>query len=274
MRPGTVQDEVEAGRAARRGRRPLRLVLAAAVLLAWVVHTVATWLGGYQTVPLVTLQDELASGQVTSYVVVDRASDLGGSVPWWQSTRPVDTGPLPGASIAGDGTASEQDPAFAVVYTVDDGRPRVAVPSWGRHGPPSTTSSSPTAEETRWLQNELLTSAVDRGEASLDLGRTAWVVAVGGAAVAGTVLVHILLGPVPRRGTRWFWFWMLGLPAGLGAVAYAIYEIAGWRAAAAPPTERRATGLYGLFTMIVWGVVIGVALQLALHLVGATVIPL
>lgn len=249
--------EIEAGR--RGGPRWSGMVLAALLVAGWVVQAVASWLGGYQTVSLATLQEELSSGQVTSYVVVDGAYQLTtGEQPWWTARTPA------------PGDRAETD-EFAVVYTAEEGRARVAVPSLGRYGPPLTTSSGPTEEESRWLQTELLTSDVP---ARFVPGPAHQVAAWGAGLLALGALVHIVLGPRPRRGTRWFWFWMLGLPGGVGALAYAVLEVAGWRSETAPADELRATGVFGFFMMIIWGTLLSFAAAYLLHLVGASVIPL
>ena len=37
-------------------------------------------------------------------------------------------------------------------------------------------------------------------------------------------LVAVLFGPRPDRGTRFFWFWVIGIVGGLGVLAYAACE--------------------------------------------------
>ncbi len=35
----------------------------------------------------------------------------------------------------------------------------------------------------------------------------------------------MVLGPRPRRGTRWFWFWVLGGPLSVGVPIFAVAEL-------------------------------------------------
>ena len=35
----------------------------------------------------------------------------------------------------------------------------------------------------------------------------------------------VILGPRPRRGTRWFWFWVVGGPLSLGVPIFAVAEL-------------------------------------------------
>lgn len=64
-----------------------------------------------------------------------------------------------------------------------------------------------------------------------------------------TALAGVLGGVQPRFGTRWFWFWLIGLSGGLGVAAYAVIE--GVRAGA--PTSRRKPlrGWAGLAVLVV-----------------------
>jgi hypothetical protein len=38
-------------------------------------------------------------------------------------------------------------------------------------------------------------------------------------------VVVVILGPRPRRGTRWFWFWLVPSPASVGIAAFAVAEL-------------------------------------------------
>lgn len=83
------------------------------------------------------------------------------------------------------------------------------------------------------------------------------------------VSLGVLLSTRPGYGNRWFWFWLIvGLPAGLGWLAYARLEHL------APQTkERRDGGFVGFFTMIVGSFVFGIALMLLANATGMSVIP-
>ena len=95
-----------------------------------------------------------------------------------------------------------------------------------------------------------------------------------GARAVVAALAHLLFGPRPRRGTRWFWFWVLGVTGGVGAAAYALYEIGGRRADRAPLEEDRPGGWAGFGWLLFLTMAVGILAQLTLALVGATVTPL
>lgn len=275
----TAQRRAEPDRRTRRlwaVRRRWSLLLSALLLLGWAAHALASWLGGYQTVPFATLQHELATGTVTGYVVVQDEPRLG-DVRWWDVIRP-EPAPLPWPPGPGGTQSVADEPVLPsgteVVYTVRDDRPRVAVPSYGLYGPPQRSWSDATAEETEWVRTELLTSDVPRGTQALDLGRTGAVALVLGPALILGVLLHLLLGPAPRHGTRWFWFWLLGLPGGIGIVGYAVWEVAGLREHRAPDPGLRSDGVYGVVVLVLGGMLAGVSTMILLSLVGATVTPL
>ena len=42
--------------------------------------------------------------------------------------------------------------------------------------------------------------------------------------VAGSRVV-VILGPRPRQGTRWFWFWLVGGPVTIGIAIFAVAEL-------------------------------------------------
>ncbi|MFK5635961.1 MULTISPECIES: hypothetical protein [unclassified Ornithinimicrobium] len=273
----TAQRHAEPGTG--RGPAPRRrwsLLLSALLLVGWAAHALASWLGGYQTVPLATLQHELDTGTVTGYVVVQDEPRLG-DVRWWAVIRP-EPAPLPWSQGAAGTQPVADEPVFPsgmeVVYTVRDDRPRVAVPSWGLYGPPQRTWADATAEETEWIRTRLLTSDVPRGPHALELGRTGSVALVLGPALLAGVLAHLLLGPAPRHGTRWFWFWLLGLPGGIGVVGYALWEVAGLREHRVPAPGLRSDGVYGVVVLLLAGMLASLSTGILLVLVGATVTPL
>lgn len=75
-----------------------------------------------------------------------------------------------------------------------------------------------------------------------------------GFALGAVAFLAIVAGPRPRHGTRWFWFWMLFAPLGLGAAWFAWTELVRTPAGRTP---RRRSGFDGFVTMIL--VTIGVS---------------
>jgi hypothetical protein len=49
------------------------------------------------------------------------------------------------------------------------------------------------------------------------------------------IFISLVAGPQPRRATRWAWFWLLGLPYGLGFVALLAFEAPWSKRACAQP---------------------------------------
>ena len=82
-------------------------------------------------------------------------------------------------------------------------------------------------------------------------------------------LTMLVAGPPPRRGTRWYWFWLGLLPYGVGMLAWLYREK--WR----PPADRvnRHTGWLGVAWAIAFGFVIGAAVVGARYLLGGSVVP-
>ena len=50
-------------------------------------------------------------------------------------------------------------------------------------------------------------------------------VANAGAVLLFVGFVVVVLGPRPRRGTRWFWFWIVGGPLSVGLPIFAVAEL-------------------------------------------------
>lgn len=72
-----------------------------------------------------------------------------------------------------------------------------------------------------------------------------------GLAFGLAALAFIVFGPRPVRGTRWYWFWIAGVPLGLGFAAYAVRELMH------PEVVRpRRSGFDGFVTTIICGFVL------------------
>lgn len=259
----TLVDTDRAGTDRRRRGAVLRLVAAAALVLGWVVHLLASFVGGYEEVPWVTLEQE--QHRVTAVSVV--ASVPAAPSTWWSLAAPGDS-----LSAAPDGL---QGQVWRVVYTVADGqRVRVADPHYGSFGPPSTTHGASSAADGQELRDALLARELPAVGAE-DVPEAWRLTQVSGVVLALATLLLVVAGPRPVHGNRWFWFWLVQLPAGLGVLAYACYELGGRghdRAVASP--GRREGGGWGFVRLVSGHVVIGVATALAAMLLGTTVTPL
>lgn len=211
------------------------------VLLAWLaLAALATVLAGTRPADLAELERGLASGEVTEVHVVGalRAGEVGHSRAevWWH-----------------DGL----QPRYTTVQHVRDDADSQHFP--GSSAPVVRTDLA--AQLTGWTPSgELQVTAQDywtgwRGEI-YGWQVPVWAAAVG-SAWALAAFATLLLGPEPRRATRWAWFWLCWSSGGL---ALAVYLFAGLpRAGAAlQPEGRRLTGGWALLlAFLVVGPVVG-----------------
>ena len=251
-----------AGRTAGAGRWARR-VAGVAVVLLWATWAGLSLVGGFQMVTHSQAVEDLSSGRVTSYALVeDRpgASASAGAV-WWA-----------GQDLEPASAEEVQTGSASVVYTVAGSRPRLVVPDGMIPGTNGWRSWS--EPEIAWIQEDLVTSGLPSTVSSVVPGRVLQAHGVLGLVLAVAMLVHVVAGRAPAHGTRWFWFWLIGLPAGLGVLAYAVWEESGWRDHRAPPPGRRSGGGYGFGILLLGGFALGVAGQLLSWLFGVTVIPL
>ena len=224
-------------------RRVAGIVLA----VGWVGWLAVAWVAVVRLVPLATLEDDLEAGRVLAFreVLLDRS----GSEAEWVDTPDIgywtvdSLGRLDGDSAV-DGTGA----SVTVTYWVD--------------GPVAT--------------QRVLDLAGDRAAAAAvgDRLRAAGVppdLSFGSdflsrpdrqrqlTTVLGLVTFGlIVLGPRPGRGTRWFWFWLLAAPLGLGVLAYAVVELVQpGRLHGTDAGRRRQSGLAGLLLVVLASVLVG-----------------
>ena len=75
----------------------------------------------------------------------------------------------------------------------------------------------------------------------------------------------VILGPRPRRGTRWFWFWLVGGPMSVGIAIFAVAELV--RPRYEPEGTVHPRGVAGR-----WSGLAGFALGVVLALAGSAVL--
>ena len=153
------------------------------------------------------------------------------------------------------------DQGSGLAWDLGDGRTRYATitgsPVMVGSPPPPTINDDGTASSPVVLQptSDLISDMRAHGARA---GLRSWeLVPVLGVVVGVLGLVGLLFGPRPERGTKWFWFWVLGISGGLGLVAWLLAEHV-W-----PPRVPRAVRRRGIL-----GFVIALASSLALSVLS------
>ena len=205
--PG-VLDALRAAFAGATARKALGWVL----LVAWLVWLVALWVVQPRMVSQDHMADDIAQGRVIGYrlVTVDEDRARG------PMSAPYSIDVYPASEPVNDDVNSDADgQQVTIAYWVD----------------------APVAG-LRVLDRDMLSSGAPAVLASLrsaDVPETAATVLYRGAPArqvytAGALLLlastlAIILGPRPRRGTRWFWFWVVGGPFAVGIPVFAVAEL-------------------------------------------------
>lgn len=171
---------------------------------------------------------------------------------WRLSSAPPDgllasSGYGPGAAQAGPGVV----PGGVIVWLDRSGRPHwteVSAITGVRDGAHPADQLRSTAQVTHWLAGE----AGAARPFSLAENRPP---AIAGMLFGLLGVGMIVFGPAPRRGTRWYWFWLAGVSFGLGLLNYA------WRECLRPaPLTPRRSGLDGFVRTMVAAAVLALAL--------------
>jgi hypothetical protein len=186
-------------------RTTVRQVLGGAMVVVWAAWLGAVWVTQPRLVSQDVLADDLAQGRVSGYRVVtvdeDRTDTLSG--PYRLDVWP--------ASDDDDGLVDGR--YDSVAYWVDT--PVAAMRVLEAEGQPTdgmvtsfTATGVPEANASVFFRGLPAERAYNAG---------AWLL------LLSTVVV--ILGPRPRRGTRWFWFWVIGGPLSVGVPVFAVLEL-------------------------------------------------
>ena len=190
-----------------------RQVVGWALVVAWVVWLAALWVTQPRLVSQDFLAQDVAQGRVTAYRVVTVDED------------PV-RGPFSGPyrldlMLAADDQDGAVD-GFAggrpltVAYWVDS-------PVAGVRVLDVDASSGESAED---LVAPFEAAGVPEAEVSvLHRGAPASRLYNAGSLLLLASTLVVILGPRPRRGTRWFWFWLVGGPLAVGVPLFAVAEL-------------------------------------------------
>jgi hypothetical protein len=243
--PGPLT-RVRAALAGMRSRRALGWVL----LVAWAAWLVAVWVTQPRLVPQEFLADELAQGNLTGYrlVTVDEDGGRGG----FSGPHRLDLYPVADEDLAEslDGTYSGSP--VSVAYWVDAPVARLRVVD-----PNGLSSEVPAA-----LVEQLTAAGVPEAAPSELWFHPSQRVNNLGVLLLFASLVVVILGPRPRRGTRWFWFWLLGGLVSVGIAIFAVAELV--RPRYEPEGTVHPPGVAGR-----WSGLAGFALGFVLSIAGA-----
>ena len=210
--------------APRPGTELLRTSVTAVLFALLVTWMFSAWWSAPRASDVAELDRALVQGEVTGY---QRASGLESSRALWGGLEP-----------------STDQRGGMIVWQTTSGRTFYAEPDLARDFGPSTGFEDggrrhPIADETEQrLQAAGVFHVVDQGATPL----LATLLLLLG-------LFVLINGAAPQRGTRWFWFWVGGITAGLGVLAWLLLERV-WRPKARPPGKRRMSGWQGVGLLI------------------------
>ena len=228
-----------------------RRVVGWVLVVCWVGWLAALWVTQPRIVPQDHLADELARGHATAYRVVTVDEDPAG---FWSPYR---IGVYP-ASDAQDGVVdgAADGQQVTVAYWVDAPVAELRVLD-----PNGLSSDTPAA-----VVASFQAAGVPEAEASVFFrGLPADRVTNAGFVLLVMTMLVVVLGARPRRGTRWFWFWVVGGPLAVGVPIFAVAELL------RPRFELEGTvhpsGVAGR-----WSGLTGFAIGVVLSLVGAGVL--
>jgi hypothetical protein len=239
----TPLDRVRAGLARVTSPQVLGWVL----VVGWVVWLAALWVTQPRMVSQSVLDDDLASGRAMAYSLVTAKEDHG-SGPFAAPYRLE----VALASDAQDGLVDEaaDGQTITVAYWVDSpvGGLRVLDPN-------GLTSQTPVGRLAAAGVPEASASVLHRGPAADRVNQA-------GALLLVVSTLVVVFGRRPRRGTRWFWFWVVGGPLSVGVPIFAVAELI--RPRYEFPGTEHPPGVAGR-----WSGLTGFATSFVLSLVGA-----
>jgi len=230
-----------------------RRVLGWVLLVAWAAWLVAVWVTQPRLVPQDFAADELAQARVTGYslVTVDEDGGRGGfSGPYRLDVAPVTDEDL-GESL--DGTYGGTPVSLAYWVDAPVARLRVVDPN-------GLSSEAPAA-----LVERLTSAGVPQVAPSELWFHPSERVNNLGVLLTVVCTLVVILGPRPRRGTRWFWFWLVGGPMSVGIAIFAVAELV--RPRYEPEGTVHPRGVAGR-----WSGLAGFALGVVLALAGSAVL--
>ncbi|MFK3982808.1 hypothetical protein ACI2K4_20830 [Micromonospora sp. NPDC050397] len=245
-----------------RSRRPrLAQVVRATVVVLWVVWATLAWWSAPRASDVDQARRDIAAGAVSSV-----ATGWGWrNDPFWGATVTLQ-----------HGTGGQM-----VTWTTTSGRVRYldSLPSYAVEFPAGQVSGNPPEHP---VVTELRVAA--RTERSgIDLHRLGDIAQVAAALAMLVFLLALIPGPAPVVGTKWFWFWIAGIPFGLGLLVWAVKER--WRpdprtiltgqlsGVDGPIRSKRLTGFEGFLFAIGLGIALSIVAYGLSALLGTALVP-
>ena len=191
-------------------RRHVALVLGVALVFGWLVWALLTWQAQLRYVTVQNLESDMAGGHVTSYLIVSNVRPTG----TWPPHATGDLFDLPALDDRGNAERTPDGGLPVLMYFTDH-----------RVGPARVLDPGRFSSYAEQYAQELRTSGVPtaRGtDLAVPLPDDRYQVL--GLGLGVLALGAVLFGPRPGRGTRFFWFWVIGVVGGLGVLAYAVCE--------------------------------------------------
>jgi hypothetical protein len=228
------------------------------MVLLWLAWLVLTALGQQRLVTPQQLTDDLDAGRVIGWEVVALGSDQAG----WSWSRAI------GIDIPAATDDSTTDPSAepvrgeqALGYWVDGpfARFRIVDPALAPDEQDVLAQQARAAGVPR-LSESVRTDVSSYQRYAFGDDRAVY------AALPLVLLMFasVVIGPRPTRATRWFWFWQLWFPLGLGVLAYAVLEQLHPAAATTVPRARPTWNGWGGLALLVLGSMLVSAVVVAL----------
>lgn len=184
----------------------VRQALRIALVALWVVWAGCAWWSAPRPAEVNQLLKDAAAGRITSVQRFETWSNPG--PPGWAVPRRPSYS-TQGSHIAWSTTSGQ------VRYT----GPSVSMGDFELHDVPKGDLGQD--DLLAVLQREAAKSVTDPDRvAYLDQGPFTRVAGITGGVLAAVTLAMVVLGPAPRRGTRWYWFWLWMGPFGLGVLLW------------------------------------------------------
>jgi hypothetical protein len=260
---GPVREPGRAGRLAT----ALPIAIGGALVMLWLLTAGSGWSSGILPSTMTQLARDTQDHAVVAYFVTDQLEDRHG---FFSTASPAGLGPVDdtgtGTNPAGDPNGTTTTPSSGPDGIPPAAQLRGGIVVWKTFGGQWQAAASgypidsgigsanvPASAESRSAAQALDAAGVRRLVWSDEVGGLPWAPGLLGF----VTLLFVVFGPTPRTGTRWFWFWVMQAPLGVGMLAYAVDERIGLGARMDRPLAQRRRGPLGVALLIGGGLLYG-----------------